>query len=235
MKKKESIIDVLKNGTSRTEKSLTEIVNGNFSCVFPKGEDVKIFADSLKKFDRKVKNVCEYGDPKGLTAFRKENETAQKLAALIEHPEDCRRYFRLYMISLLAPTKLQKYVFENAKVHMVRDGERFSIDCDFYTAAILPQKYIAGWENVDVHDFAWEYAIEDLTPIDIYKIGAEVYIKGLDCTGKIIGYKYSRERFGYYSNKGKYVVWYDVQYGASRYDHAEYKLSEIRLVPAAAV
>ena len=48
MKKKESIIDVLKNGTSRTEKSLTEIVNGNFSCVFPKGEDVKIFADSLK-------------------------------------------------------------------------------------------------------------------------------------------------------------------------------------------
>lgn len=234
MKKKESILDVLKNGTQEKDRNTIVVKNGNFSCVFPEGEDVKIFADSLKKFDRKVKNVCEYGCEKGLSELRKQNDTAIKLAELIKHPEDCARYFRLYKIATHAPHELQPYVFENAKEFMRENGEKFSAECDFYLAAIIPPKYIQNWEHVNTHDFGLEYAVEDLTPVDLFKVGTEVQVKGnREIQGKIVGYAYFREHRRFYSpNRGKYVVWYDVKYGASRYDHAEYKFSEIRLAPA---
>lgn len=234
MKRKESILDVLKNGTHEKDEYNIVVKNGNFRAVFPNTCEVKWFADSLKKFDKKVRNRCEYGDEKGSAAFRKENETSKKLAELIKHPEDCRRYFRLYKISLNAPHELQPYVFENAKVFMKNDGEKFSVDCDFYLAGIIPPKYIAGCENVNTHDFGWEYAVEDLTPVDVYKIGTEVQIKGKrKLSGKIVGYKFFREeRHLHIPNSGKFVVWYDVRFGASRYDHAEYKFEEILLAPA---
>lgn len=234
MKKKENILAVLNNGTEKKDREIVVVTNGNFRADFPDTYETKWFAEKQKKYDRKVKNVCEYGNEKGLSYFRRENETSKKLAKLIEHPEDCRRYFRLYKIALLAPYKLQPFVFENAVVFLKENGERFSAECDFYLAAIIPPKYIEGWEFVNTHDFGWEYAVEDLTPVDIYKIGTEVQAKGnKDICGKIVGYAYFREHRRYYSaNKGKYVVYYDVKYGASRYEHAEYKFDEIRLAPA---
>lgn len=234
MKKKESILDVLKNGTQEKDRNTIVVKNGNFRADFADGHDVKWFAEKLKKFDRKVKNVCEYGCEKGLSELRKQNDTAIKLAELIKHPEDCARYFRLYKIATHAPHELQPYVFENAKEFMRENGEKFSAECDFYLAAIIPPKYIQNWERVNTHDFGLEYAVEDLTPVDLFKVGTEVQVKGnREISGKIVGYAYFREHRRFYSpNRGKYVVWYDVKYGASRYEHAEFKFSEIRLAPA---
>lgn len=239
MKKKESIIDVLKNGTSRTEKSLTEIVNGNFSCVFPKGEDVKIFADSLKKFDRKVKNVCEYGCEKGFSELRKQNDTAIKLAELIKHPEDCVRYFRLYKIATHAPHELQPYVFENAKEFMRENGEKFSAECDFYLAAIIPPKYIQNWEYVNTHDFGWEYAVEDLTPVDLFKVGTKVVIKSSRKEGIIVAYKPLQKLHVHYTwyntritaRSGKYFAGYVVQYGSNSWQKEDCLFNDIKLLP----
>lgn len=239
MKKKESILDVLKNGTQEKDRNTIVVKNGNFRADFADGHDVKWFAEKLKKFDRKVKNVCEYGCEKGLSELRKQNDTAIKLAELIKHPEDCVRYFRLYKIATHAPHELQPYVFENAKEFMRENGEKFSAECDFYLAAIIPPKYIAGWENVDVHGFGLEYAVEDLTPCDWLKIGTKVVIKSSRKEGVIVAYKPLQKLHVHYTwyntritaRSGKYFAGYVVQYGSNSWQKEDCLFNDIKLLP----
>lgn len=242
MKKKESIIDVLKNGTSRTEKSMTEIVNGNFSCIFPKGEDVKIFADSLKKFDRKVKNVCEYGEEKGRAAvINQPNSTAENLAKLLKSPQDCRRYYAMYMEAKKAPPKLQPIVFYNLKVLCKEDDVRFvNLSCSFYLASILPPKYIKGWENEYLFGYDYECQVEDLTPTCGLEIGKTVWAKhrGEMMQGTIVGHEFLPEKIGWVSHSyspatpyrhGRKVLHYKVQF-SSKYDTESYKVGQLSFI-----
>lgn len=242
MKKKESIVDVLNNGTSRTEKSLTEIVNGNFSCVFPENEDVKIFSDSLKKFDRKVKNVCEYGDEKGRAAVNNQpNETAKKLAELLKSPQDCRRYYAMYMEARKAPSKLQPIVFDNLHTMCKKDDVNFvNRWCSFYLASILPPKYIKGWEIENLFGYNAESQVEDLTPTCGLEIGKTVWAKhnGEMMQGTIVEYVFLPEKIGWVSHAfspatpyrhGRKVLQYKVQF-SSKWDTDSYKVSQLSFV-----
>ena len=228
--KKESIIDVLKNGRP------------NFECEYPKVDwTPKDFEDKQKKFDRKVRNVCEYGNVKGRAAvYNQPNETAKKLAELLKSPQDCRRYYAMYMEAQKAPHELQRYVFYNLHECVLDDDVNFlNKNCDFYLASILPPKYIKGWENETLFGYKAEYQVEDLTPCDWLKIGTKVVIKSSRREGTIVAYKPLQKLHVHYTwyntritaRSGKYFAGYVVQYGSNSWQKEDCLFNDIKLPP----
>lgn len=232
MDKKENILNVLSEGMRETTAKMVQVKNGNLVARFPADMEQSIAA-LQKSMERKIANLQNYGDPRGKAAVWRENNTAKELSEMREHRQDCRTHWAMYLESIKAPRHLQKYVFENLKIWMKEnDINSLNKNFSFDSVAVMPEAWKRGYEQVDLFGWITEYQIADLLPAAGMEIGTKVLVpqsRYEKMEGTIIGYKYFREKTNRYSREryGRYVIWYDVKYGYSRYEHAEYKLKEI--------
>ena len=247
--KKEKILDVLESGT-RTERNekryfpnrtvkVTEIVNGNFHALFDEECDAAALQKKQDRIDRICANKLNYGDERGKSAVYRDNNTAKELAEMRNHPQDCRVHWAMYLEAIKAPKHLQKYVFENLKIWLKEhDINSLNKNFSFDSVAVMPPAWKRGHESVDLFGWCTEYQLDDLKPAAGLEIGKKVIVpltRSREAEGKIIGYKFLGEKVRYNGHYGRIVLWYDVQYGNSRYEHAEWKLSAISFPMATAV
>jgi len=237
--KKENILTLLEKGSRQTEKDMVTVSSGNFRCSFPKDQDTKVLSDTLKKFDRELKNQITWGHKSGAAYYRRQNDTQKMLAEMSEDRQDCRRYYRMLMEAKKAPKSLQKYVFENAIMHCKEKDVYFvNKRCSFDVVEILPLAWISGWENETLFDFDVNAEIAALTPDKNLPIDTPVTVKKnrLVLDGRIESYTieqadnfYTTSWYGTrsYYKRGKYVVFYNVRYGIGKYDIIGAKQTEI--------
>ena len=249
MAKKENILDVLKGGTSKTEKSneffpyaknyardiFTKVTNGNFCANFVAGDEENILARQ-KRFEREIANKLNYGHSAGKAGVYKPNKTEIVLSKLSAHRAACVKYYAMYQKALKAPKHLREYVFQNIG-EWLHEHKDFSLNFEtgfpvtFDIVEVFPKAWTKGWENEDLFGWQTDYQLDDLLPAAGLEIGRKVFVpfsRTEKIEGEIIGYSYFRKhRRNYGANYGEYVIWYDVKYGDSRYAHAEFKFNEI--------
>lgn len=249
MAKKEKILDVIENGTCTTREvqryfperteTETEVVNGSFRAVFSESFDIKDLQKKQDRIDRFMNNTLTYGDSRGKCGVWRDNNTAKELADMSKSMQDCRTHWAMYLEAIKAPKHLQKHVFENLKIWLKEhDINSLNKNFSFDSVAIMPPAWKKGYESVDLFGWCTEYQLDDLMPAAGLEIGKKVIVpltRREKIEGEIIGYAFRGEKVGYDKRYGRIILWYDVKYGASKYDHAEWKLKDISFPMASAV
>lgn len=251
--KKENILDVLDSGTMEivyANKDYNDVKVTTSTGVYQYPDDLRDSILSLqKKFDRIRANRQNYGCDSGKAGVSKPNKTEIVLADLMQHKCCCPKLWAMYQKCLQAPRNLQKIVFENLKYWLSAEMKDFSLNFStkypvtFDIISCLPPAWIKNWEQEDLHGWDTQSQIEDLIPASGLEIGARVCVPwqgkkfGL-FEGKIVGYKYLGEKVsghgGNYSYTGRKILWYDVQVGENRWNHAPFRLKDISFDFAAA-
>lgn len=243
--KKQTILDVLESGI--VEKVSVSYAWGKTPCKKVTNDfGTYVFSDKeaiVKKersISRKIANQLNFGDERGKIGIWRENSTAKKLAELQGDFQDCRRHYKMFLEAMKAPKNLRKYVYENIREWMKEhDVNSLNKNIPFDIAEILPPAWRKGFENEDLFGFQTEFQLDDLLPAAGFEIGKEVVARydGDWRVGKIVGYKYFGEKFSslYRKRYGRYVIWYDVQFGENRWNHADFKLKELSFNFAEAV
>ena len=254
--KKETILAVLENGARVDEETkskyfpfITHATNGTFSASYPTGTE-KFIQKDQERLDRIRANRQNYGCDSGKAGVSKPNKTEIVLADLMQHKCHCPKLWAMYQKCLQAPRNLQKIVFENLKYWLSAENKDFSLNFStkypvtFDIISCLPPAWIKNWEQEDLHGWDTQSQIEDLIPASGLEIGARVCVpwqgkKGGLFEGKIVGYKYLGEKVsghgGNYSYTGRKILWYDVQVGENRWNHAPFRLKEISFDFSAAI
>lgn len=253
--KKENILSVLDSGTKEIvyhgeEYDDVKVTTSNGVYQFP--EDLRDSLLSLQKhYERIEKNLREYGHHQGKAGVCKPNKTEIVLAELSTRKYICPKLYAMYRKCIEAPLHLQSIVFENLKYWLSVENKDFSLDFStkysitFDIVSCLPKAWVNDWESVNLFGWDTKCQLEDLLPAAGLEIGAKVFVpwqgknKGL-FVGKIIGYDYLGEKvyktYGdNYSHSGRKILWYNVQVGENRWNHALFRLSEISFDFSAAI
>lgn len=252
--KKENILDVLDSGTTEivyANKDYNDVKVTTSTGVYQYPDDLRDSILSLqKKFDRILANKLNYGCESGKSGVFKPNKTEIVLADLMQHKCCCPKLWAMYQKCLQAPRNLQRIVFENLKYWLSAEMKDFSLNFStkypvtFDIISCIPPAWIKNWEQEDLHGWDTQSQIEDLIPASGLEIGARVCVPwqgkkfGL-FEGKIVGYKYLGEKVsghgGNYSYTGRKILWYDVQVGENRWNHAPFRLKDISFDFSAAI
>ena len=251
--KKETILAVLENGARVDEETkskyfphISHVTNGNFSASYPAGTE-KFIQKDQDRLDRIRANRQNYGCDSGKAGGSKPNKTEIVLAELSTRKYICPKLYAMYRKCIEAPRHLQNILFENLKYWLSAENKDFSLNFStkypitFDIISCLPKAWVNDWESVNLFGWDTKCQLEDLLPAAGLEIGSKVFVpwqgkKNELFEGKIIDYKYLGEKIhrGTFSDShsGRKVIWYDVKVGENRWDHAVFKLSEIRFSAA---
>lgn len=253
--KKETILSVLDSGTKEIVyhgKEYDEIKVTTSNGVYQFPEDLRdSLLSSQKHYERIEKNLREYGHYQGKAGVCKPNKTEIVLAELSTRKYICPKLYAMYRKCIEAPRHLQNILFDNLKHWLSAENKDFSLNFStkypitFDIISCLPKAWVNDWESVNLFGWDTKCQLEDLTPAAGLEIGAKVCVpwqgkkNGL-FEGKIIGYAYLGERVchGYgnsLQHSGRKVLWYDVQVGDNKWNHAPFRLKEISFNVAASV